>query len=433
MMKLFREFFYFSDVQREHSKYIKGIATASVLGLGLSFTACSDSTNTAGGGPSGTEAGNAITAQILTADKSPAALAKVKVIESASLDADKAYTATADKNGQVTIEGVAKGEYILEAKQGGNALQMNITVDEENLDLGSSNLEKTVSVSGNVDAEGTVKVRGLDYSAPVVDGKFQLDSLPAGHLDLVFIPKAADADTVSSYVLAEAGKKATANTFANESKSLLLDDFEDGDNQHRFAPMYFGPSDGGWWYVSHSKSVVVTEGSEFVKSAKGSEEVPQMTKDSDGNTALHLVFDYDSLKALDFDEDGERTGWPWANMGVAVGSNDKSICYDLTSATAIRFKAKGSGNLNFILVDEKNKTETFDGKFATSNFTLLEDWASLTIDFAGIVDERAGSLSCVTLIAWEVTGGKNTEVWIDDVELLDADRTSIWKTEPRNK
>lgn len=433
-MKLFREFFYFSDVHKLQSRKLKTITTAAALGLGLGLSACSDSTTTAGGGPSGTEAGNAITAQIFNADKTPAAHARVKIIESVSLDSHIAYTAEADKNGQVTVEDVPNGNYILEAKQGANALQMNILVHDEALDLGVSNLEKTVTVSGSVDAEGTIKVRGLDYSAPVVDGKFQLDSLPAGHLDLVFIPKAADADTASSYILVEAGKKATASTFANESKSLLLDDFEDGDNQHRFAPMYFGPSDGGWWYVAHSKSVVVTEGTQFVKYTNSNEEeVPLMTKDSDGNTAFHMVLDYDSLRHLNYDADDKRTGWAWANMGFALGSNDKSICYDLSSATAIRFRAKGNGNLNFLLVDESHKTETFDGKIATSNFTLLEDWNTLTIDFAGIVDERAGSLSCVTLISWEVTGEKNAEVWIDDVELLDADRDSIWKTEPWNK
>lgn len=402
--------------------------TAMAFGLGLS--ACSD-TNVAGGGPSGTEAGNAITAQILTADAQPAALAKVRLTPRQELDNEGSYTAETDKDGKVSFNDVAKGEYILEAALDGNALQMNVSKDSEKLDLGKNNLAKTVSVSGDVKGEGTIKVRGLNHSAPVKNGKFQLDSLPAGHLDLVFIPKSADTDTASSYVLVEAGHKATAGTFANESKSLLLDDFEDGDNQHRFAPMYFGPSEGGWWYVSHSKSVVVTEGSQMIKGASGKEEVPSMTKDEDGNTALHLVFDYDSLKAMDFDEKGERTGWQWANTGFAIGSNDKSICYDLSSASAVRFKAKGSGNLNFILVDETHKTKDFDGKFATSNLTLKEEWTTQTIDLSEIVDERAGSLKCVTLLSWEIVG--NTDLWIDDVELIDADRNSIWQTEPWKK
>ena len=402
--------------------------TAMAIGFGLS--ACSD-TNVAGGGPSGTEAGNAITAQILTASAQPAALAKVRLTPRQALDNEGSYTAEADKGGNVSFNDVANGEFILEAILDDNALQVNVSKTSEKLDLGRNSLAKTVSVSGNVDGEGTIKVRGLDHSAPVKDGKFQLDSLPAGHLDLVFIPKSADADTASTYVLVDAGQKACASTFATERKSLLLDDFEDGDNQHRFAPMYFGPSEGGWWYVSHSTSVAVTEGTETIPGTDGEEEVPHMTKDSDGNTALHLVFDFDSLLAQDFDENGERIGWQWANAGVAIGSNDKSICYDLSSVTVIRFKAKGSGNLNFILVDEAHKTADFDGKFLTSNFTLRENWSIQTISLDETVDERAGSLTCVTLISWEITG--NTDLWIDDVELLDADRNSVWKINSWNK
>ena len=431
-MKTILENLYFLNMRKSSGtpSLIKGVSlTAGAMALGLGLSACSEGTSTAGGGPSGTEAGNAITAQIYNADKTPAAHAKVKVMESASLDSQNAYTAEADKNGKVSIEGVAKGDYILEAKQGANALQLNISVKDEPLDLGANSLEKTVSVSGKMDAEGTVKIRGLGYSAPVVEGRFQLDSLPAGHLEFVFIPKATDADTTSSYLRVEPGNKATTGTFAHEGKSLLLDDFEDGDNQHRFAPMYFGPGDGGWWYASHSQSVAVTAGTTLQENG---EEVLALTKDGD-NTVLHLVFNYDSLKALDFDENDNRIGWQWANMGVAIGSNDKSICYDLTSVTDIRFRAKGSGNLNFILVDETHKTADFNGKIATSNFTLQKDWAYQTINLPTILDDRVGSLSCVTLIAWEVTDDDGADVWIDDLELLGADRNSIWKTQPWNK
>ncbi|MCF0222073.1 MAG: hypothetical protein HUK19_07250, partial [Fibrobacter sp.] len=75
----------------------------------------------------------------------------------------------------------------------------------------------------------------------------------------------------------------------------------------------------------------------------------------------------------------------------------------------------------------------FNGKIATSNFTLQKDWAYQTINLPTILDDRVGSLSCVTLIAWEVTDDDGADVWIDDLELLGADRNSIWKTQPWNK
>ncbi|MCF0220676.1 MAG: hypothetical protein HUK19_00130, partial [Fibrobacter sp.] len=136
MMKTILENLYFLNMRKSSGTpfLIKGVSlTAGAMALGLGLSACSEGTSTAGGGPSGTEAGNAITAQIYNADKTPAAHAKVKVMESASLDSQNAYTAEADKNGKVSIEGVAKGDYILEAKQGANALQLNISVKDEPL------------------------------------------------------------------------------------------------------------------------------------------------------------------------------------------------------------------------------------------------------------------------------------------------------------
>lgn len=417
-MKLFREFFYFSDVHKLQSRKLKTITTAAALGLGLGLSACSDSTTTAGGGPSGTEAGNAITAQIFNADKTPAAHARVKVIESVSLDSHTAYTAEADKNGQVTVEGVPNGNYILEAKQGANALQMNILVHDEALDLGASNLEKTVTVSGSVDAEGTIKVRGLDYSAPVVDGKFQLDSLPAGHLDLVFIPKAADADTASSYILVDAGKKATASTFANESKSLLLDDFEDGDNQHRFGPMYFGPSDGGWWYISAAANVIIQNGVDqrgFIKIDKDGE-----------NRVLHATLDFDTYSDSTFFDENDNKVYAWGSLGVGLGSNDKSICYDLSSVDSVAFMAKGEGFFKFVLVDESHKEDSSsDGIFAESEYRLSEDWQRISIPLAEITDINRGNVNCVTLLSWSF--GATTDIWLDNVELVGGDKSLIWE------
>lgn len=404
---------------RTFASLIKGVsATAVVLGFGLGLSACSSDDKVAGGGPSGTEAGNAITAQILTADNTPAKSARVRLTPNKALDSDQAYTATTDENGMVSIPDVSKGDYILEARLGGTALQQRVTATGESQDLGASNLGEMASVSGSLgdSSDGTLKVRGLDHSAPVVNGKFVLDSLPAGHLDLVFVPE-ADQDTVSSYVKLDAGEKVSANTFANEKKSLLLDDFQDRNNQHRFGPMYFGPSDGGWWYISHAQNVEVLAGLDSKDHVK--------LETEDGNTAIHVTMDFESLDSLSYNEDGERVIWPWGNMGVEIGSNDKDICYDLTSVDSVAFKAKGNGNFRFMLVDETHKTETFDGKFAESNQTLSEDWQRFSIALDDIIDERAGSLTCVTLLSWDLVG--SIDMWLDDIELIGGEKQLIWE------
>ena len=211
------EFLYFSRVFRNHmdvSCMLKTVGSVSLaLSLGLGFVACGK-TETAGGGPSGTEAGNAITAEIITADKSPAALARVRLMDSEGLDSEKAYSAETDKNGKVVIEGVADGEYTLEANLEGEALQMLVNVSGSNVDLGKDQLKKMAAVSGTVgdSANGVVKVRGMRHSAKVVDGAFTLDSLPEGVLSLVFISDVKDSDTSSTYLKVEAGKESKSST-----------------------------------------------------------------------------------------------------------------------------------------------------------------------------------------------------------------------------
>ncbi|MCQ2104726.1 MAG: hypothetical protein MJZ26_02935 [Fibrobacter sp.] len=421
-MNFSKDFLYLSSVRKSYrtsARLVRSVSTAAVaLGFGLGLSACSDNAKIAGGGPSGTEAGNAITAQILTADAKPAALAKVKLTHVDALDNIGSYTAETDNDGSVTIANVADGSYILEAAQGNGALQVNVNMASESVDLGSNNLAKMVSVSGSIDnaSEGTVRVRGLDHSAAVVNGEYSLDSLPAGHLDLVFIPKEASKDTISSYIRTVAGESATSSTFAGEKDALLLDDFQDHNNQHRFGPMYFGPSDGGWWYLSHSENVIATNGLD----SKG---YLKLDKDGD-NYFVHATLDFDTYKdSLFYDENDNRI-WPWANLGVGIGSNDKSICYDLTSVSSVAFMAKGDGYFKFVLVDESHKTDSFDGVFAEAEYRLSDEWTRYEVNLEGIVDKNRGSLKCVTLLTWSFT--ESIDFWMDNVELVGGDRLSIW-------
>ena len=66
---------YLSNVQKDFSTFGLGLIALTTAAM---LSACSDSDKTAGGGPSGTEAGNAITAQITVAGQ-PAAFARVKL------------------------------------------------------------------------------------------------------------------------------------------------------------------------------------------------------------------------------------------------------------------------------------------------------------------------------------------------------------------
>ena len=98
------KFLYFWDVLSRNPANTAKCAAYSILALsmGLGLSACGE-TKTAGGGPSGTEAGNAITAQILTADKSPAAecdMKSRKLTQRCGIDTGHTRTARTDQSPQ---------------------------------------------------------------------------------------------------------------------------------------------------------------------------------------------------------------------------------------------------------------------------------------------------------------------------------------------
>jgi hypothetical protein len=412
-MRNLNENLYFWDVLKKTPANMAKFAATSFLALsfGLGLSACSE-TKTAGGGPSGTEAGNAITAQILTAEKSPAALAKVRLMDSEALGDEKAYSAEADKNGNVTIEGVEDGDYTLEAKLAGEALQIPVQVKGASVDLGKDRLKKTATVSGSVgdkSLKGVVKVRGLEHSAKVKDGNFTLDSLPEGVLSLVFIPDVEDVDTSSTYLKVLAGESTVSGSFADESRALLLEDFQDSNYQNRFMPAR--TYDGGWWYFDFSADNVTPD---FVI---GENHLFTLANE-DGNISAHVAAHFgDIIK--------DSTGvahWPWATMGVELGKSDKALCNDISSVDSVAFRIKGIGSVVFNIIDSNLKPD--HQKLIQSEYGLDSVWVRVSVPLPA--DKEA--FKCVNQLAWDFkTIDGYAEVWLDDVELIGGDRLSIWE------
>ena len=410
MRGLFKKM-YFSKVQRNFSTFGLGLIALSTAAV---LSACSDTDKTAGGGPSGTDAGNAIMAQ-LTVDGQPAAFARVKLSESESLDAADNEFTKADKNGKVVFENVAEGTYTLEARLDGKALQKEVSVEGTDVDLGKEALEETVSIAGSVGdgAEGTVKVRGMAHSAKVKDGKFSMDSLPAGPISLVFIPNKKGADTSSTYMKVIAGENSTASTFAEESRALLLDDFQDSNYQNRFMPAR--TYDGGWWYFDYNEETVTPKFTDNGSSHRFSLE------SEDGNIVAHVAATFgEAVK----DSSGE-TQWPWATVGIELGKSDKSLCNDISSVDSIAFRTKGEGAIVFGLIDETQSSQII----AQSEFTLGDKWERISIPLADILDPQF-SYTCVNQLVWSFKPNneeKTVNFWLDDIELTGGKRLSIWK------
>ncbi len=406
------ENFYFRDVLKDTPANMAKFAATSILALsfGLGLSACSE-TKTAGGGPSGTEAGNAITAQILTAEKSPAALAKVRLMDSEALGDEKAYSAEADKDGNVTIEGVEDGDYTLEAKLAGEALQIPVQVNGASVDLGKDRLKKTATVSGSVgdkSLKGVVKVRGLEHSALVEDGNFTLDSLPEGVLSLVFIPDVEDVDTSSTYLKVLAGESTVSGTFADESRALLLEDFQDSNYQNRFMPAR--TYDGGWWYYDFADNVIP----DFII---GENHLFTLANE-DGNISAHVAAHFGDIVK---DSSGNAY-WPWATMGVELGKSDKALCNDISSVDSVAFRIKGIGSVVFNIIDSNLKPD--HQKLIQSEYGLDSAWVRVSVPLPAERD----AFKCVNQLAWDFKPINGyAEVWLDDVELIGGDRLSIWE------
>lgn len=388
---------------------------ACALTAGATLSACTDP-QTAGGGPSGTDAGNAITAQIISEGK-PAAQVTVRLIESESLEANSVHTANTDSKGNVLFENIPNGEYILEATAGDMAFQKEIIIDGEDIDLKNASLEKTVSVSGSVQEKtGIIKVRGLAHEASVVDGKFTLDSLPAGPLSLVFIPSDEKIDTSCTYMKVVAGETSTASTFAEESRSLLLDDFQDSNYQNRFMPAR--TYDGGWWYFDFSKQNVTPE---FITTKDTLHRF--LLENDNGNIVAHVAAKFgDPIK----DSTNKTTIWPWATVGIELGKSKKTLCNDISSVDSVAFRAKGTGTIIFGAIDE---TQDIDNRIiAEYKFNLTETWKKTTISLADILDDRF-SYTCVNQLVWRFKANNDERVdfWLDDIELIGGKRLSIWK------
>lgn len=136
----------------------------------LSVFGCTS--DVAGGGPSGTEAGNAITAQILRNDQSPAVAARVYVMPSNSITSSEEalVTTVTDNEGRFTLTDLAVGSYTVEVADASGALQFRAMVsDSSSFNRGIDTLKAFSTVKGSVGfaSAGSVAIQGMRHRAVV--------------------------------------------------------------------------------------------------------------------------------------------------------------------------------------------------------------------------------------------------------------------------
>lgn len=430
------------DLKQNNNRRL--ISLIAPFAIGFSLCACG-SDNVAGGGPSGTEAGNAITAQILIAN-APAANARVKLVEHNSLDG-QGYTATADSNGFVSIEHVAVGNYTMEASLDESALALQLPVDVKDtvsdVTLGQQNLQKSVFIGGSItdfiddtteslkNMNGYVKFRGLDHSAAITNGKFEIFGLPAGHLNMVIIP-AETADTVKVSVETDAGDSVTTlkpNTPEPEKETLLIDDFEDGDFYHRLAPEYtnfmFG---GGQWAINTDPAIVnidtlpgsfkITPVATYTPFG-GSPFTAVIQDDGNGGKEVHFTIEFPDTSA-----------YKQASAIVKVDIGNSGVSYDLTPIDTIAFEAWGQGSSDFVIIDATLKD--VDASLGGAAFTIGKTSMELTQEkkkykfaLADIVPNEETRKSATTM---GLVFHSDAELHFDNLEFIGNDLLNIWKS-----
>ena len=430
------------DLKQNNNRRL--ISLIAPLAIGFSLCACG-SDNVAGGGPSGTEAGNAITAQILIAN-APAANARVKLVEHNSLDG-QGYTATANDSGYVTIENVAIGNYTMEASLDESALALQLPVDVKdtvsNVALGQQNLQKSVFIGGSIadfiddttesikNMNGFVKFRGLDHSAAITNGKFEIFGLPAGHLNMVIIPTET-ADTVKISVETDAGDSVTTlkpTAPESENETLLIDDFEDGDFYHRLAPEYtnfmFG---GGQWAINTDPGIINNDsvpGSFKITPVAtytpfgGSPFTAVIQDDGNGGKEVHFTIEFPNTSA-----------YKQASAIVKVDIGNSGVSYDLSPIDSIAFEAWGQGTADFVIIDATLKD--VDASLGGAAFTigktsieLTQEKKKLKFALADILpnEEKRKSVTTMGLVFHS-----DAELHFDNLEFIGKDLLNIWKS-----
>lgn len=422
---------------------------ALIAPLAVSVLLCScSSENVAGGGPSGTEAGNAITAQILIAN-SPAANARVKLIDQSSLDGN-GYIATANENGIVTIENVAVGNYTMEAMLNGASLQLPVEViDTKGMDLGSQTLEKSAYIGGSItdfiadstsegldslSSTGFVKFRGLDHSAFVKNGKFQVFGLPAGNLNMVFIPSVPSGtkhDTLDVSIKVAAGDSLTTLKPKTEQKpqdttpetpknsTLLIEDFEDGDNHNLLAPEYTTGGFGGMWSLTSNPNFMFFNITPEITAATAFNPFIALIQD-DGNGGKEVHFKAEFPDTALYKQQYLCFGMYIGNLGWS---------YNLSSVDSIAFDAWGKGSGEIQISDENRKVS--NSSFAVPIFTagkypieLTEKKKRYKIAFADILPNEEDRKSISTLA---IVFHTDAELHFDNLEFIGKDLLNIWK------
>lgn len=380
------------------------MSPASVLGAIGALLLASCGSDRIAGRPGGDQTENGILARVLDPSGSPVVGARLvahpaswTATDSAATRTEVGITAWTDASGRALLP-LDPGRWRIEILSAGRRAQFGTTVGTGIQDAGSHRLSLPGGLHGIAASPGAwVAVRGLAHAVRADSlGRFHLDSLPAGAIEVV------DLGEGRAWATAIPGTTVDCGVLATDSVGqILLEDFEDGDSRHRRAPL----TGGGWWYVATSDSVVATPAiGEFWRGI--------LRDSSSGNRHLRVRFDFSSAGAN-----------PWAEVGVQLGALTASAT-DLSRLESLRFGLLGSGTVSVRF------NSRLTGRLV-AHVVASPSWKEVRIPLDSFRLEGAdsattprGFLEQSTSLSWEILG--TGEIGLDDIRLQGLAATEAW-------
>ena len=254
---------------------------------------------------------------------------------------------------------------------------------------------------------------------------------------MVILPNAKH-DTVNVSIKAKAGdslttlkpktqpKDTTKKDTVQKNSTLLIDDFEDGDNIHLLASEipYFNYTMGSWNLTTATLNQPINFFGES-KAIPDSEKIavyPEWPADfnghpfklviqdsKEGGKEVHVTFDFPDTASYPL----------YAVITMSIGNYGYS--YDLSSVDSIAFDAWGSGETEIQITSNPHYMSKTSG---TLPVTLPKNKTKLKYAWADLVpsEEDRKSVTTITFAFHD-----DAEIHLDNLEFIGKDLMNIWK------
>lgn len=368
---------------------MRRIALAAGLAL---LGGCGQDPQSGGGG---IEIPNGLNLTVASADDKPVSGVAVRLmareswaqrtIEGGSVVLD---SGTTDSVGRISFE-LPQGEgYWVEASAGGMGVRLQGDKPESRTAY-LAPLSRLDGYLGSGPIAGVeVRLAGSTRKAVTdANGRFRFDSLPQSGYSMV-------ARTGASRRLAQLGEvgigldPADAQGLVNDTASVLLDNFADGDNIWLLRGLF---GSGYWWLAANNPDL---------KAVFGVGGAWENVKTDGVDRWMQVVVDATAMPDQ-----------PWAALGLDMGARD-AVLPELSGATGFRFRVRGAGQWSIKLEEvREGATITWASAFdVTDSWTTVRVNASLLAPETTPMEVWSARPRKVRQIMFQTTGSGNLDV-----------------------